>query len=126
MDEAGQDVAGEHDEQNDSDDNIDAYEALASNFGESGSEETSSDDSCDSNEIQKSKKIRITKATPPEPTEISAYEKDRNARVAERQAQEMDLFGFVVMCNSVETVFVIEHSHNLFKWKQPRIHNNIH
>ena len=68
VDEAGQDVAGEHDEQSDSDDNIDAYEALASNFGESGSEQTSSDDSCASNEIQKSKKIRITKATPPEPT----------------------------------------------------------
>ena len=96
VDEAGKDVAGEHDVQIDSDDNIDAYEALASNFGESGSEETSSDDSSASNEIQKSKKTRISKATPPEPTEISAYEKDRNARVAERQAQEMDLFGFVV------------------------------
>ena len=124
MDKAGQDVAGEHDEQNDSDDNIDAYEALASNFGESGSEETSSDDSCASNEIQ-SKKIWITKATPPEPTEISAYEKDRNARVAERQAQEMDLFGFVVIVSklslSLNTQIIF-----LSKWKQPRIHNNIY
>ena len=51
-------LAGEHDKHSDSDDNIDAYEALASNLEESGSEETSSDDSYASNEIKKTKKIR--------------------------------------------------------------------
>ena len=91
-----QDVEGRHDEETDSDADIDAYEALASNYEESGSEKSSSDESDASDVTQKKKKTRIESAPAPEPTEISAYEKDRNERVAQRRAQEMEIFGYVV------------------------------
>ena len=54
------------------------------------SEESSSDE-----ETHK-KKRKVTFASPPDSTEMSEYEKERNQRVAERQAEEFELFGFVV------------------------------
>ena len=75
----------------------DDAEDLTKNQEKSGcsSSETLSEESSSDEETHK-KKRKVTFASPPDSTEMSEYEKERNQRVAERQAEEFELFGFVV------------------------------
>ena len=72
-------------------------EDLTKNQEKSGcsSSETLSEESSSDEETHK-KKRKVTFSSPPDSTEMSEYEKERNQRVADRQAEEFELFGFAV------------------------------